>query len=48
MVAPDQPHIEYESCGTCFGAYFDAGEFTDLKEHSLSDVVRRLVRKVRG
>lgn len=26
MVDKDQFHIKYESCGTCFGAFFDAGE----------------------
>lgn len=42
MVVPDQPHIWYESCGTCHGAYFDAGEFTDFKKHTLGDLIRRL------
>ncbi|HUG99856.1 MAG TPA: zf-TFIIB domain-containing protein [Gammaproteobacteria bacterium] len=42
MVVPDQPHIWYESCGTCHGVYFDAGEFTDFKKHTLGDFFRRL------
>lgn len=42
MVDPQQPHIWYESCGVCFGAFFDAGEFTDYKRHTLADFLRRL------
>jgi uncharacterized protein len=42
MVDPTQPHIWYESCGVCFGVFFDAGEFTDYKRHTLADVFRRL------
>lgn len=42
MVDPQQPHIWYESCGVCFGVYFDAGEFTDYKRHTLADFFRRL------
>lgn len=33
-----QFHIEYESCPTCLGTFFDAGEFKDLSE--LTDVER--------
>ena len=33
MVDKDQVHIKYESCPICYGAFFDAGEFCDLKEH---------------
>ncbi len=32
MVDRAQPHIWFESCSVCHGAYFDAGEFRDLKE----------------
>lgn len=42
MVDKDQPHIRYESCGTCYGVFFDAGEFTDLKERSILDFFRSL------
>lgn len=42
MVDSDQPHIWYESCGVCYGAFFDAGEFTDLKHQTLLDYVRDL------
>ena len=42
MVDPHQSHIWYESCSSCFGVFFDAGEFTDFKQHSLADLIRRL------
>src|SRR5689334_10656454 len=32
MVDEEQPHIWFERCSVCFGSYFDAGEFRDLKE----------------
>lgn len=35
MVDKDQFHIKYESCPACYGAFFDAGEFRDLKEYSV-------------
>jgi len=40
MVDRNQPHIWYESCSTCGGLFFDAGEFRDLKDHSPADIVR--------
>lgn len=39
-----QTHIWYESCPTCNGMYFDAGEFTDLKYDTLMDRVRDFLR----
>ena len=42
MVDVKQPHIWYESCPVCYGAFFDAGEFRDYKEENLMDVVRRI------
>lgn len=39
-----QTHIWYESCPTCNGMFFDAGEFTDLKYDTLMDRVRDFVR----
>lgn len=42
MVDPKQSHIWFESCPVCYGAFFDAGEFTDYKEETLMDVVRTL------
>ena len=44
MVDRQQPHIWYESCSSCFGTFFDAGEFRDLKTKSIGDFFRR-VRK---
>ena len=35
MVDKDQFHIKYESCPSCYGTFFDAGEFRDLKEYSV-------------
>lgn len=37
MVDAAQPHIWFESCPTCYGRYFDAGEFRDLADYTLSD-----------
>ena len=37
MVDAEQPHIWYEECAVCDGVFFDAGEFKDFKEHTLSD-----------
>ncbi len=31
----DQFHIKFEACPACYGTYFDAGEFRDLKEHTV-------------
>lgn len=43
MVDKDQFHIKYESCPSCYGAFFDAGEFADLKEHT---VVERFLQMI--
>ena len=40
MVDPQQTHIWYETCPDGHGAYFDAGEFTDLRHDTLMDRVR--------
>lgn len=37
MVDAKQPHIHYESCTSCHGAFFDAGEFADFKEENIAD-----------
>ena len=42
MVDPAQPHIWFESCPTCYGRFFDAGEFRDYAELTAMDVIRRL------
>jgi len=40
MVDPGQPHIWYESCAVCFGSFFDAGEFRDLADETVGDLIR--------
>ena len=47
MVDVQQPHIWFESCPLCFGRFFDAGEFRDLADHSLSDFFKRFGLKAR-
>jgi Zn-finger nucleic acid-binding protein len=41
MVDPVQPHIWFESCPTCHGRFFDAGEFRDLAELTMADLLKR-------
>jgi Zn-finger nucleic acid-binding protein len=48
MVDNDQPHIWFEACPSCNGRFFDAGEFKDLSERSLSDFLKRFSFKDRG
>lgn len=43
MVDVNQPHIHFESCPTCYGAFFDAGEFRDFKQESMLDLLRDLM-----
>lgn len=47
MVDLQQPHIHYEQCGVCGGVYFDAGEFRDLQQESVIDLVRGWFAKPR-
>jgi Zn-finger nucleic acid-binding protein len=47
MVDRDQPHIWYECCSICHGTFFDAGEFRDLKERTLSDMFRKYQKGAR-
>ena len=47
MVDPKQSHIWFECCKVCGGAYFDAGEFKDLKQESISDFFRSFFTKER-
>lgn len=44
---PDQTHIWYETCGDCHGSFFDAGEFRDLAQATVSDYFKRLVKPKR-
>lgn len=48
MVDNDQPHIWFEACSSCNGRFFDAGEFKDLSERTLSDFFRRITATGRG
>jgi len=41
MVDPQQPHIWFEQCPTCYGRFFDAGELKDLSEHTISDFFKK-------
>lgn len=47
MVDNKQPHITYEACTTCYGVFFDAGEFKDYKEESILDFFKDLFAKSR-
>jgi len=48
MVDPQQTHIWYEECASCKGSFFDAGEFKDLSQHTISDFFRRLSTPARN
>ena len=47
MVDNRQPHIGFEACTTCYGVYFDAGEFKDYKEETVLDFFKDLFAKKR-
>jgi uncharacterized protein len=47
MVDRDQPHIWYESCSSCHGVFFDAGEFRDYKDRTVLDYFRGLFARER-
>ena len=41
-----QPHIQLESCATCHGTFFDAGEFKDFCVETFMDRIKdRFARK---
>ena len=48
MIDKDQFHIHYESCPSCFGTFFDAGEFTDLKQHTVLQRFRQFFNTLRS
>jgi uncharacterized protein len=48
IVDPKQPHIQLETCSVCQGMFFDAGEFSDWKNETLLDVVRRWFARPRA
>jgi Zn-finger nucleic acid-binding protein len=47
MVDVDQPHIWFEHCKVCGGSFFDAGEFKDLKHHTILDFFKDLAVRPR-
>ncbi|MDH3220895.1 MAG: zf-TFIIB domain-containing protein [Gammaproteobacteria bacterium] len=47
MVDKDQVHIKYESCPICYGTFFDAGEFRDLKEHTILERFTQMLGTLR-
>jgi len=47
-VDAQQRHIWYETCLECNGAFFDAGEFRDLAQVTISDFFKRLITPKRG
>jgi Zn-finger nucleic acid-binding protein len=47
MVVANHPEIQYEACATCYGVFFDAGEFTGFQEKSVLDVFRGLLSFVK-
>ena len=48
IVDPNQRHIWYETCRECNGSFFDAGEFKDLSELTISDFFKDLAAPERG
>ncbi len=40
----EQPHIWMENCAACGATFYDAGELTDLREKTLSDIFKSLFR----
>jgi Zn-finger nucleic acid-binding protein len=40
MSDKEQPHIHMEACKSCSGVFLDAGEFKDVKFHTLADYVK--------
>ena len=48
MVDKDQFHIEFESCPSCHGTFFDAGEFSDLKEETVMERLTHLLQTLKS
>ena len=48
MVDGQQSHLWFESCASCHGVFFDAGEFRDFKEVGFVDRLRDLMRRARN
>jgi uncharacterized protein len=45
MVDAAHPNVGVESCPMCNGSFFDAGEFTEFKEHTIGELLRRQRRE---
>jgi Zn-finger nucleic acid-binding protein len=45
MVNTAQPHLWVESCPACHGTFFDAGEFTEFKQHTIEELFRNRRRE---
>ncbi len=39
-----QNHIVYDYCPTCHGTFFDAGEFTDFKQETILDFIKKILK----
>ena len=42
LVDLKQPHIWYEACPHCYGAFFDAGEFRDYSHKTVIESIKNL------
>ena len=47
LVDKEQPHIRFEVCHSCYGVFFDAGEFRDYKKESFIDFIASFFVKER-
>jgi len=36
----------YEYCPVCHGTFFDAGEFTDFKQETVLDFIKKIFLKI--
>ena len=48
MVDMEQQHIQFESCPSCNGVFFDAGEFKDYVEHKFMERVSQAIEVLIG
>lgn len=48
MVDPEQSHVCLDCCASCDLLFFDAGEFTDLKQLTLMDYVWSFMAKLKS
>lgn len=47
MADKSQLHIKFESCPSCRGIFFDAGELTDLSEHTLVEKLKQAAKNLK-